>query len=163
LWGADVQLRAPSSELELLSVLPCFHNSQGYDDTLIFYGFGAPVTFSLAGFIPLSFLPFAIMANEGAQMVFGTNGNIKQILDGSILERFADLDQGGKIAAEYVWLGGTMSDLRSCFETWSSFVHFRCACVFDLIWDSASFFDCACLIPQPSGQTLERLDFDCPS
>ena len=52
------------------------------------------------------------MSGEAPQMVFGTTGNIKQILDGSILDRFADLDQGNKIAAEYVWLGGTMADLR---------------------------------------------------
>ena len=60
------------------------------------------------------------MAGEGEgppQMVFGTQGQISQLLDGSILERFAGLDQGGKCAAEYVWLGGTMSDLRSKTKT----------------------------------------------
>ena len=50
-------------------------------------------------------------------MTFGTQGTIKQLLDGSILERFQNLDQGGKIAAEYVWLGGTMADLRSKTKT----------------------------------------------
>lgn len=57
------------------------------------------------------------MSGEAPQMVFGTTGNIKQLLDGSILERFSDLDQGDKIAAEYVWLGGTMQDLRSKTKT----------------------------------------------
>ena len=60
------------------------------------------------------------MAGEGEgppQMVFGTQGQISQLLDGSILERFAGIDQGGKVAAEYVWLGGTMSDLRSKTKT----------------------------------------------
>lgn len=60
------------------------------------------------------------MAGEGEgppQMVFGTQGQISQLLDGSILERFAGIDQGGKVAAEYVWLGGSMSDLRSKTKT----------------------------------------------
>ena len=55
-------------------------------------------------------------------MVFGTTGNVKQLLDGSILERFSALDQGGKVAAEYVWLGGSMSDLRSKTKTLSKAV-----------------------------------------
>ena len=54
---------------------------------------------------------------EAPKMTFGTQGNIKQLLDGTILERFSDLDQGDKIAAEYIWLGGTMSDLRSKTKT----------------------------------------------
>ena len=54
---------------------------------------------------------------EAPKMTFGTQGNIKQLLDGSILERFANLDQGDKIAAEYIWLGGTMADLRSKTKT----------------------------------------------
>jgi hypothetical protein len=57
------------------------------------------------------------MSGEAPQMVFGTTGSIKQILDGSIYERFAGLEQGGKVAAEYVWLGGLMSDLRSKTKT----------------------------------------------
>jgi hypothetical protein len=57
------------------------------------------------------------MSGEAPQMVFGTTGNVKQLLDGSIYERFSGLDQGGKVAAEYVWLGGTMSDLRSKTKT----------------------------------------------
>ena len=60
------------------------------------------------------------MAGEGEgppQMVFGTQGQISQLLDGSILERFAGIDQGGKVAAEYVWLGGSMADLRSKTKT----------------------------------------------
>ncbi len=40
------------------------------------------------------------MSGEAPKIVFGTTGNIKQLLDGSIYERFANLDQGGKIAAE---------------------------------------------------------------
>lgn len=60
------------------------------------------------------------MPEEGPpQMVFGTNGQINQLLDGTVLERFQQLDQGNKIAAEYVWLGGSMSDLRSKTKTLS--------------------------------------------
>lgn len=50
-------------------------------------------------------------------MVFGTTGTINQLLDGAIVERFQHLDQGDKVAAEYVWLGGSMSDLRSKTKT----------------------------------------------
>lgn len=50
-------------------------------------------------------------------MTFGTQGKISQILEGSVYEKFAKLDQGDKIAAEYVWLGGTMADLRSKTKT----------------------------------------------
>nr|ADB12590.1 glutamine synthetase II [Jaagichlorella luteoviridis] len=57
------------------------------------------------------------MSGEAPKMTFGTQGAIKQFLDGSILERFSKLDQGGKIAAEYIWLGGTMADLRSKTKT----------------------------------------------
>jgi glutamine synthetase len=47
-------------------------------------------------------------------MTFGTQGKIGQLLDGALYDnRFADLDQGGRVCAEYVWLGGTMQDLRS--------------------------------------------------
>lgn len=45
--------------------------------------------------------------------VFGTTGQITQLLDSSLLSRFSDLDQSGMIAAEYIWIGGTGSDLRS--------------------------------------------------
>ena len=39
--------------------------------------------------------------------VYGTEGTITQLLDSSIWGRFADLPQGGRICAEYVWIGGT--------------------------------------------------------
>lgn len=45
--------------------------------------------------------------------VFGTSGMITQLLDPAMFSRFADLDQGGRISAEYVWIGGTGQDLRS--------------------------------------------------
>nr|ADB12589.1 glutamine synthetase II [Pseudochlorella pringsheimii] len=45
-------------------------------------------------------------------VVYGTKGRIEPLLDPAILGRFADLPQQGKISAEYVWLGGTMQDLR---------------------------------------------------
>ena len=48
-----------------------------------------------------------------APVVFGTTGTIAPLLDTSILPRFLALPQNGKIAAEYVWIGGSMSDLRS--------------------------------------------------
>ena len=48
-----------------------------------------------------------------APVVFGTTGSIAPLLDTSILPRFLALPQNGKIAAEYVWIGGSMSDLRS--------------------------------------------------
>lgn len=57
------------------------------------------------------------MPESGPPATFGTTGKIGQLLDGTILERFSELDQGGKIAAEYVWIGGTMADLRSKTKT----------------------------------------------
>ncbi|BDA46382.1 Glutamine synthetase cytosolic isozyme [Coccomyxa sp. Obi] len=48
-----------------------------------------------------------------APVVFGTTGTIAPLLDTSILPRFLALPQNGKIAAEYVWIGGSGSDLRS--------------------------------------------------
>nr|ABC54740.1 glutamine synthetase [Helicosporidium sp. ex Simulium jonesi] len=44
--------------------------------------------------------------------VFGTQGQITQLLDPIMAERFKDLSQHGKVMAEYVWIGGTGSDLR---------------------------------------------------
>lgn len=50
------------------------------------------------------------MAKPG--LVYGTMGRIEPLLEPSILPRFLDLDQDGKILAEYVWLGGSGADLR---------------------------------------------------
>lgn len=50
------------------------------------------------------------MAKPG--LVYGTMGRIEPLLEPSILPRFLDLDQDGKIMAEYVWLGGSGADLR---------------------------------------------------
>lgn len=46
-------------------------------------------------------------------ITFGTTGRITGLLDPTILDRFLNLDQGGRVSAEYVWIGGTGSDLRS--------------------------------------------------
>ena len=50
-------------------------------------------------------------------ITFGTTGRVAGLLDPVILDRFLPLDQGDKIAAEYVWIGGTGSDLRSKTKT----------------------------------------------
>jgi glutamine synthetase len=39
--------------------------------------------------------------------VYGTQGAIRPLLDGAITRDFADLEQHGKIIAEYVWIDGT--------------------------------------------------------
>jgi hypothetical protein len=39
--------------------------------------------------------------------VYGTTETERNLLDPSIWDRFANLDQNGKITAEYVWIGGT--------------------------------------------------------
>lgn len=51
--------------------------------------------------------------------VRGTTGESKSLLDPSIYEKFSSLDLHGKIMAEYVWIGGTGSDLRSKTKTLS--------------------------------------------
>lgn len=45
-------------------------------------------------------------------VVHGTKGEIDILLNPTILERFADLPQNGKVVAEYIWIGGTEQDLR---------------------------------------------------
>lgn len=52
-----------------------------------------------------------------APVVFGTSGTISPLLDTSILPRFLALPQFGKVAAEYVWIGGSGADLRSKTKT----------------------------------------------
>lgn len=50
-------------------------------------------------------------------VVFGTTGKVEVLLDTNILPRFQSLPQFGKVAAEYVWIGGSGSDLRSKTKT----------------------------------------------
>lgn len=63
---------------------------------------------AFSGDFPLS---CCTMAKPG--LVYGTMGRIEPLLEPSILPRFLDLDQDGKTMAEYVWIGGSGSDLRS--------------------------------------------------
>jgi glutamine synthetase len=51
--------------------------------------------------------------------VFGTEEKIGSLLDQSITRNFLSTltDQGGKICAEYVWIGGSMADMRSKSRT----------------------------------------------
>jgi len=39
--------------------------------------------------------------------VYGTTETERNLLDPQIWKRFDELDQCGKICAEYVWIGGT--------------------------------------------------------
>ena len=47
--------------------------------------------------------------------VYGTTGSVHALLDGDVTRDIMTrlTDQGGKIVAEYVWIGGTGADLRS--------------------------------------------------
>lgn len=51
--------------------------------------------------------------------VFGTTDRVESLLDHHIGTQFQVLSQQGKVAAEYVWIGGTGSDLRSKTKTLS--------------------------------------------
>ncbi len=50
-------------------------------------------------------------------VLFGTEERIGSLLDHTIVDKYAALEQKGKICAEYVWIGGTGSDLRSKTKT----------------------------------------------
>lgn len=55
-----------------------------------------------------------------ANRCFGPTGSIAPFLDHGITRFFMGdgfIDQGGKIIAEYVWIGGTMEDVRSKART----------------------------------------------
>eukprot|EP00803_Ostreobium_quekettii_P010359 evm.model.scf_81.16 EVM.evm.TU.scf_81.16 scf_81:157424-159148(-) len=49
--------------------------------------------------------------------IHGTTGQLKAMLDPAVTTQFKDLDQGGKVMAEYVWIGGTGADLRCKTKT----------------------------------------------
>ena len=55
------------------------------------------------------------MSTNAPSAVFATDDKIGSLLDQSITRHYmtACADQGGKVCAEYVWIGGTGQDLRS--------------------------------------------------
>lgn len=59
------------------------------------------------------------MGDEGGAVttLFGTEERIGALLDHTIVDKYAKLEQKGKICAEYVWIGGSGSDLRSKTKT----------------------------------------------
>lgn len=65
---------------------------------------------------PLACAPAHLAAMSGP-VVFGTTSKVESLLDTNILPRFLALPQFGKVAAEYVWIGGSGSDLRSKTKT----------------------------------------------
>lgn len=50
-------------------------------------------------------------------VVHGTVKKLSPILDTSVLDHFKNLDQGGRIMAEYIWIGGSGQDLRGKTKT----------------------------------------------
>jgi glutamine synthetase len=56
---------------------------------------------------------------SGASKVYSSDEKIGSLLDQSITRHYLTTltDQNGKICAEYVWIGGTMADLRSKSKT----------------------------------------------
>ena len=64
-----------------------------------------------------------VSAYTGSRMsapnVFATDEKIGSLLDQSITRHYLSTltDQGGKVCAEYVWIGGTMADMRSKSRT----------------------------------------------
>lgn len=59
---------------------------------------------------------------SGTNGVFAVEENITTLLDQAITRNFFNTvtDQGGKICVEYVWIGGSMQDMRSKGRTLDS-------------------------------------------